>query len=332
MHNYAGNSASYPATIPLIDDSDPPDASHFDPGPEALADRTAYLKLRALDKTGDTISGHVHIGNGAELEVDSGGEIVVDSGGNEYVDGHLEIRTGGDIEVDVGATGTVRGVVSAVSSGSILAAQTAAVRSTVDGGIEFAGSSADYGSLSPSRTKSYTWVIKPSDPTALDATHWLSPGYQAGAPPVIVGQASATVPIYLEIPNPHEGATLASVSVGLLVVGVHSGVPASLPSLSVQRVHLVPGSALPAPQTLKSTDSGSGIPFSPTPATGAAWHDSGNLQELVYSCDQNHTIDNVNYVYFLVLTDEHGSNAVAGNTYVYVKAQYTNISDLRFAC
>lgn len=49
MGDYPGNPASYPANINLIDDSDPPDAAHFDLGPEALADRTAWLAARRLE-------------------------------------------------------------------------------------------------------------------------------------------------------------------------------------------------------------------------------------------------------------------------------------------
>ena len=46
MHNYAGNPDNFPVSVPLVDDADlnPPTASVLDPGLQALADRTAYLK------------------------------------------------------------------------------------------------------------------------------------------------------------------------------------------------------------------------------------------------------------------------------------------------
>ena len=49
--NYAGNPAVYPASIPLQDDGDPLDASHWNPSQEALADRTANLDGRTTFAT-----------------------------------------------------------------------------------------------------------------------------------------------------------------------------------------------------------------------------------------------------------------------------------------
>lgn len=43
MNPYAGNPDSFPGTIPLPDDSDPPQAATFNPGPQGNADRTAAL-------------------------------------------------------------------------------------------------------------------------------------------------------------------------------------------------------------------------------------------------------------------------------------------------
>jgi hypothetical protein len=45
MHPYAG-SDSFPATVDLIDDSDPPNAANFDTAHEGALDRTIYLKNR----------------------------------------------------------------------------------------------------------------------------------------------------------------------------------------------------------------------------------------------------------------------------------------------
>lgn len=42
MHNYTPNPTNNPATIPLIDDSDTPDASNFNPTGQALADKVAF--------------------------------------------------------------------------------------------------------------------------------------------------------------------------------------------------------------------------------------------------------------------------------------------------
>lgn len=49
MHNYAGNPANYPGTIPLVDDADlnPPTAANIDLTGQALADRSAFIFQRA---------------------------------------------------------------------------------------------------------------------------------------------------------------------------------------------------------------------------------------------------------------------------------------------
>lgn len=44
--NYAGNPASFPATIPVLDDGDPPEAGTWAPALEGLTDRTANLDDR----------------------------------------------------------------------------------------------------------------------------------------------------------------------------------------------------------------------------------------------------------------------------------------------
>lgn len=49
--DYAGNPASFPATVRLIDDSDPPNAANFSPPQKGLADRTANLDARTTFAT-----------------------------------------------------------------------------------------------------------------------------------------------------------------------------------------------------------------------------------------------------------------------------------------
>ncbi len=56
MHNYSG-SDSFPANLSLIDDSDSPVATNFNPGHEGNADRTRWLKNRlGWDRTRDFAS------------------------------------------------------------------------------------------------------------------------------------------------------------------------------------------------------------------------------------------------------------------------------------
>jgi hypothetical protein len=54
MHTYAGNPASYPASISLPDDgADTPSFVNLNTAPEGLADRTAYLAARINTLTGE---------------------------------------------------------------------------------------------------------------------------------------------------------------------------------------------------------------------------------------------------------------------------------------
>lgn len=105
MTPYAGNSAVYPTTISLIDDSDAPDASNFDAAPQALADRTAFLKANSLFTTGGTVTGTIEFVSGAILQIDTGAEILLN--GIENVNGSIQVLSGGSILVASGATLTI---------------------------------------------------------------------------------------------------------------------------------------------------------------------------------------------------------------------------------
>jgi hypothetical protein len=60
----AGNPASFPASVALWEDSDPPDAAHFNLGPEDLADRTSNLDARVTAEVADrtaAIAAAIHL-------------------------------------------------------------------------------------------------------------------------------------------------------------------------------------------------------------------------------------------------------------------------------
>jgi hypothetical protein len=58
--------------------------------------------------------------------------------------------------------------------------------------------------------------------------------------------------------------------------------------------------------------------FSPTPANVTAWIDGGVNQLLAYTCNQNNVVDNTQYAYYALVTDENGSGSQAGNEYLRV--------------
>jgi hypothetical protein len=372
MHDYAGSDTFW-ATIPLIDDSDAPNASNFDAAPQALADRTTSLQAHKLTKDAtDTITGAITISTPGELifanatgiEFESGSGVIFDAGSSLEIAGHvlydtgstiggpvtrtagtetiadlgsISIETSSGLSIDVatglaltvagaltiGVAGAVKahtsGAVTADVSAGVTASAAGGVSSSVDGGIEFAGGSTDFGKLSPARAKTYSFPIRLTNPNAIDGTSWAVPGN------FLEGKAQSVFAIF-PLENPHDGATLDSVTVTFAVTGTHSAVPANLPAITVQRFHLAPGSSYFLGEDLSVTSSQG----PPTPASGSAWDNSHLTQSFTYTCDQNNVIDNASYVYVISLIDEHGTDSVAGNTYVGVTAAYSGITDLRF--
>lgn len=55
----------------------------------------------------------------------------------------------------------------------------------------------------------------------------------------------------------------------------------------------------------------------------------GTVRNLVYTPDQANTIDLDSYDYFVVIYDEHGTNAVSGNNFIHMAIEMTSILDAR---
>lgn len=127
MHPYAGNPAVYPTTISLIDDSDAPDAANFNPAPQALADRTAFINANSLYRTGGSVTGTIEFAIGSILQIDAGAQISlngllqVGSGGLIQLGPGSELLAafGSNIVVNPGATETIAGTLT-FSTGSSL--------------------------------------------------------------------------------------------------------------------------------------------------------------------------------------------------------------------
>ena len=141
----------------------------------------------------------------------------------------------------------------------------------------------------------------------------------------LVGPGTGTGQV-LVLKGLHNGATLSTITVALSVTTAHSGVPASLPQLFVERYNVTAGGAV-ASVALSSSDPQL---FTPAPGTGAAWVAGNVIQPLVYTCNQNNVIDTSQYLYIAVLYDENGANSQSGNKYLSVAYGYTAIADMRF--
>lgn len=126
----------------------------------------------------------------------------------------------------------------------------------------------------------------------------------------------------------HDGATLASVTIGF-VVSVHADPPEVLPTfrpLAIDRA----GTIYP----LATATPGGVVPFSPNPATGVAWHNGGNAQTFTITCDSpganpRVVVDRSKYAYFVEVIDESGISYARGNGYFDATAHLTSIADRR---
>lgn len=123
-----------------------------------------------------------------------------------------------------------------------------------------------------------------------------------------------------QLQRTHNNSNLAQLFVGLSVGQSHSAVPAVRPSLSVVRYSWT---GMFSPQTLSTTDP----QYFPNPGSGSAYYASGAQQFMNYVCNQNNLIDNTQYIYVLLITDESGSNSLTLNAYGLIYLEYQVIPD-----
>lgn len=133
--------------------------------------------------------------------------------------------------------------------------------------------------------------------------------------------------------NVHNGATLTAATLQFRVGNDHSttGVPDSLPAFRIIAVD-VSGNILLLSSTSVAAPDGS-TPFTPRPASAAAWYLANAAQSITCTCDQNNVCDTSKYAYFAEVFDEMGNNAyqaaLAGNTFHSLLCTFTTIGDLR---
>ena len=127
--------------------------------------------------------------------------------------------------------------------------------------------------------------------------------------------------IWLPMPAYCHGHMLRSVDVIMKVQGPHSALPAAMPAFSIIM------SDLRAP--FFSSWGG----FSPAPANAAAWDDGGAVQVFNVPVSPGvvfpgpgpgpyPAIDTYSCLFALLIVDEHGAGAVAGNTYYGVRVYH----------
>lgn len=128
----------------------------------------------------------------------------------------------------------------------------------------------------------------------------------------------------------HDGATFASCAFYFAVGQAHAGVPLNLPMFRVFKVDTLGNVTYLSSSTTQAGWSGNGfVQFNPTPATGALWYNTGNVQNFTYTLDANVVVDLSKYTYYAEIADEQGTNALSGNFYLDVQAFFSPVPDLR---
>jgi hypothetical protein len=295
----------------------------------------------ALDKTGDNastgggITGLIGIETGGSITT-QGGNVTVSSGDVLFVNagGAIEASgTGTFISALAGCTLLVsstsdlvlQGTLSGAGSGNAFFSSGFIIRllsgTVFDGyGVTNMMSGSVTNLLGTVNTNSWANWVTPQGRYITQATQ-VGQALTGSWTTLVQGISSNAVGNQWVVPleRLHNGATLDQLVVTFQVWLTHSGVPANLPSLSVVRYN---NFNLDSAEALGIPDPQS---FSPTPSSGSAWYDGQATQFLVYDCIHNNVIDNSQYTYYVIITDESGTNSQPENNYGNITMQFTGI-------
>lgn len=123
---------------------------------------------------------------------------------------------------------------------------------------------------------------------------------------------------FFPIPVYNGASLVSSVTLSFIVNESHAGgVPQVLPKLRVVAM-ATDGTTIPLRSPDTTTDA-NGFQYFPTPATGAAWYNTGLAQTITYSCNWGPSppVNTGSYLYFLEVVDESGlhSWSSVGNSF-----------------
>lgn len=282
-------------------------------------------------------------GSGSALNLLSGATETISSGGTVHFNtgSHLDGYFTGNVELNAGhlntsSTGVINinnnsgfvcntvGGMQLTNSDALNANAAHAIQVIHSGGIytnggvgsiELGGTSADIGF--GVNTQSITRVIPPQ---SLGLPSNWSP-YAAGPYPAIyVPTTTSNQQVIIPLNYLLNGQTLNTVKVLISVGGSHSSLPQHLPAVDVRCVNLTATSVPGADFSLNT-----GAPISPNPADATAWNAT---KSWTFTCNQANLIDRTQYSYYILLTDEYGTNSLAGNVYFGFILNYT-VTDMQ---
>jgi hypothetical protein len=197
------------------------------------------------------------------------------------------------------------------ATGSLQTSGGGFIKTGTAGAFVLGGGSSDWPTFSPApRTITRCFDLATG---GVAATGWTIDGDG------LVGPATSTT-IYMPIPLVNwDGATLSQIDIWFVPASRATGaLPANAPAATFYSRVLTAGAS---PTTRSIVTSASYVPVS------YADYTNGHLKKLTLS--PGITMDHAATEYALVLTDENGSNNVAGNRYYQVVCTY-GVSDMRF--
>ena len=275
----------------------------------------------SLDKTGDTISGTVAMASGAILNFLGGSQIATTPTTT------CTIQLGGASSLSSQVAGAIYSTVAGGISGNVAGG----ITSGVAGGINLTGGAADWVTF-PARTRIIAHpcglvngvsITTPTTNRAMTlgtSSGNFSPTFQtaymteSGTMIVWGAPSSTAVGFGFMVPllGVHNGATMTSATLSVIAAGAHSALPQTQPAFGIFRVTkdtsftvvplTVAGYAQAAVGVLAAYTAGFQITFTPT---------------------QNNVMDPSLYMYYAIIYDEAGTNALAGNRYVSIAATYS---------
>ncbi len=201
--------------------------------------------------------------------------------------------------------GQIQGQAATAIQGNVAAS----IISLVVGAIQHQGGPTDWVTFNNPRSRSIVVPLMPLGPVT---------GWSANTNGTFTASANGNA-LTLACPVVHNGSTLASATISL-VVAAHAGIPQFMPSILITQLSM----------TLGATGATMVAGSIPVPASGAAWHAGGAVQTFTIAGLVG-LVDNTQNAYIISLSDESGSNSVAGNIYNCISLNYTNINDMRFA-
>lgn len=259
---------------------------------------------KAVDKTGDTITGTETFASGAKIVMANGSQQNLQSGSNVVMDPGSTFS----------GTGAVSGTLTASGAG-------AKFKTSTGGRIELGDN--DWPTFSTPRTRTVIVPIVHCNPVKSNgAASWSVKYDGTNGTAAFVSSGTTGGEFTFDLPQLHNGAYVLSIDLWFLPTSGRAGLPANQPKMNVFiRDPLVQYASFP------SYGFTALAAYSNSAPTLAQYENK--MQKIEFDFDGSPTFA-YQRPWVVQVTDESGANSVTGNAYFYVVLNYTGITDMRF--